>query len=126
MPANAPMIAALAIHKTISSYSGNLDAKVKWINDVFVSGKKISGVLVTCQNGQEKEQSYFKLNVGIGVNLNSVPFEGSICLKDVIGKIIDVDEFVDLLCANVAEKFFELDRDGFTGEFNPTKNTLHS
>ena len=85
MPANAPMIAALAIHKTISSYSGNLDAKVKWINDVFVSGKKISGVLVTCQNGQEKDQSFFKLNVGIGVNLNSAPFEGSICLKDVLG-----------------------------------------
>jgi biotin-(acetyl-CoA carboxylase) ligase len=43
------MIAALAIYKTLHDYAGEkeIKAKIKWINDVFVDGKKISGVLVT-------------------------------------------------------------------------------
>ena len=43
------MIAALAISKTLNDYSDKqeIKARIKWINDVFVEGKKISGVLVT-------------------------------------------------------------------------------
>jgi len=73
---------------------------------VFIKGKKVSGVLVTCQNGHFKSgKPCFRLDIGIGVNLNSNPLEESACLKDVKGVSIDVDEFVNTLCVNVVKKF---------------------
>lgn len=49
MPVNASTVTALAIYDTLVQYlPGSKERiKVKWINDVFIDGKKISGVLVT-------------------------------------------------------------------------------
>ncbi len=117
MPVNASIVTALAIHETIVKYlpDHKQDVKLKWINDVFIQGKKVSGVLVACQNGHFKSgKPCFRLDIGIGVNLNSSPLEGSACLKDLKGEAIDVDQFVDLLCINVVKKFRQLDEEGFS------------
>ena len=88
MPVNASTIAALAIYDTIAIYmpENKQRIKVKWINDVYVDGRKISGVLVTFQ-----QDSGYRLDIGIGVNLNSCPLEGACCLKDVLGYSVNVD-----------------------------------
>lgn len=108
MPVNASIVTALAIYETLIHYlPEQKDAvKLKWINDVFINGKKVSGVLVACQNGHFKSgKPCFRLDIGIGVNLNSSPLEESTCLKQINGKAVNVDEFVDLLCINVVKKF---------------------
>lgn len=108
MPVNASIVTALAIYETLIHYlPEQKDAvKLKWINDVFINGRKVSGVLVACQNGHFKSgKPCFRLDIGIGVNLNSSPLEGSTCLKQITGQAINVDEFVDLLCVNVVKKF---------------------
>lgn len=58
--------AGIAVAKTLISLG--YDAKIKWVNDVFVSGKKVCGILARGLND--------KAIIGIGLNLNSsIPFD---------------------------------------------------
>ena len=52
-PLQASIVTALAIYKTLAHFIPDQKHRItlKWINDVFVDGKKIAGVLVACQNG---------------------------------------------------------------------------
>lgn len=45
-----------------------IDAKVKWPNDVFVSGRKIAGILIEARNHEEKAY----ILVGVGINIEPV------------------------------------------------------
>lgn len=56
----------LCLAKTILSYSENNQVQIKWPNDVFVNGKKISGILL--ENIKNNLWA-----VGIGVNIISHP-----------------------------------------------------
>lgn len=48
----------------------NVDFKLKWVNDIYVNGKKIAGILTEIQtNG---------LVIGLGVNINTTFFPGDL------------------------------------------------
>jgi len=55
-----PQIVALAVAQTIEEFG--LHPQLKWINDVLLNRKKISGILVEVQDGA--------LIIGIGLNVN--------------------------------------------------------
>ena len=116
VPFYAPLVASLSIADTLNSYIGDEDEKVriKWINDVHYMNKKVSGTLCQCENlGGENY-----LTLGIGVNLNQSPIEGtSTCLKEILGKKskVDIDEFVERLSERVIANFSQADREGFEG-----------
>lgn len=59
-------LSAVAVAETLKQLY-RLDAKVKWPNDVLVSGRKIAGLLN--EMSAETEQIHFVI-LGIGVNLN--------------------------------------------------------
>lgn len=64
----------------------NIDAKVKWPNDILVEGKKISGMLSEME--AEADMITF-INIGIGVNVNndlSVKEPGATSLKSLKAK----------------------------------------
>lgn len=64
------MLVALAIKKTLADF--NLDAVIKWPNDILVDGKKIAGILIENQiQGRIISQTV----VGIGLNINQTNFE---------------------------------------------------
>ena len=69
-------IIGLSLIKTIISYNIDADVKIKWPNDVFFSGKKITGILI--ENISEKNWA-----IGIGVNiagsphLNDMPYQAT-------------------------------------------------
>jgi len=65
-------IAAVSVSKTIKKIS-NLNAKVKWPNDVIVNDKKICGVLT--ETGSSKIKYVL---IGIGVNINQKKFNKNI------------------------------------------------
>lgn len=56
---------AIAIRDTLKTFE--IEAALKWPNDVMVSGKKIAGILA------EMEPSTNQLILGIGVNVNITP-----------------------------------------------------
>jgi len=65
-------IAGVSVAKTIKKFT-NLNAKVKWPNDVLINNKKICGILTETVTGKEN----YAL-VGIGVNVNQEKFSKSI------------------------------------------------
>lgn len=70
-------MAAVAVARAIEQVS-NAQAKIKWVNDVYVNGKKVCGILteaaIEAENGM---LSYAVL--GIGVNVGSMEFPPELC-----------------------------------------------
>ena len=62
----SPIVAALSITKTLKTYG--LDSQIKWVNDVVLNKKKISGVL--CEWIPSDHPDYFITVLGIGLNVN--------------------------------------------------------
>lgn len=58
-------MAAVALCETIEEF--DIDAQIKWVNDVYVKGKKAAGILVESVLKQDGSLEYAV--VGIGVNL---------------------------------------------------------
>jgi len=67
------VLTSLAIARTIQEYTTRT-IEVKWPNDVYVGGKKISGILI--QNGiQGKFIQYSIIGIGLNVNQRNWPTE---------------------------------------------------
>jgi BirA family biotin operon repressor/biotin-[acetyl-CoA-carboxylase] ligase len=64
----------------------NLDATVKWPNDVLVNNRKIAGVLGEAEVAGERIES---LALGLGMNVNNPPAAGGVSLKDLLGQEVD-------------------------------------
>jgi BirA family biotin operon repressor/biotin-[acetyl-CoA-carboxylase] ligase len=60
------LISAVAVADSISSY-GDIDVKIKWPNDVLLSGRKSAGILT--ELSAEIDRTNFVI-VGVGVNIN--------------------------------------------------------
>lgn len=73
--------AALCVVNAIKKLTGK-DAQIKWVNDVFLDGKKICGILTEAVSDFESGTVGAVL-IGIGINLrqNDVPDD----LKDIVG-----------------------------------------
>lgn len=63
------VLSSLAVAEAIRQETG-LEAFIKWPNDVYVKGKKVSGIL--SELGVKDEQLQYVI-VGIGINVNSDP-----------------------------------------------------
>lgn len=80
-------IVGLALAQNVSQ------ARIKWINDVVVDGKKVAGVLVRSESMKGSEN--FRVEIGIGVNVKVAPLTTSTCLEEVEHKTLDLNEKID-------------------------------
>lgn len=65
-------MAAVAVARAIERVSG-IEAKIKWVNDIFLNGKKVCGILT--EAGINAEQGTLDYAVlGIGVNVGAMEF----------------------------------------------------
>ncbi|WP_309297463.1 biotin--[acetyl-CoA-carboxylase] ligase [Inconstantimicrobium mannanitabidum] len=60
------LIVAAAICTSLKNL--NVDAKIKWPNDIFINNRKIGGILTELINNEDKTYS---LIIGIGLNINT-------------------------------------------------------
>ena len=70
-PERAPQITLLssvALVETLNSMKSKMNAKIKWPNDILISGRKISGILTELSSDMEKINYVV---VVIGINLNT-------------------------------------------------------
>jgi biotin--[acetyl-coA-carboxylase] ligase len=91
-----PLLAGFSVIKGLKKIE-NLDYMFKWTNDVFLYGKKITGILV------EKVENNFFVGIGININ-NSLPAELSetaCSISEVTGKHYDIKEII----TSVIEEF---------------------
>ncbi|WP_106874245.1 biotin--[acetyl-CoA-carboxylase] ligase [Candidatus Phycorickettsia trachydisci] len=63
-----PYVAGLSIIQVLRKY--NLQGKIKWVNDVLISKKKVCGILVE-NRGKDPSTELYRILVGIGININS-------------------------------------------------------
>lgn len=69
---------AVALHKGVSKLLSSHNIQIKWANDLWVSGKKIAGILIENQlEGQHLRASV----IGIGLNVNQIHFSPEIEAK---------------------------------------------
>ena len=69
----ATCMAAVAVCKAIEKLTGK-DVKIKWVNDIFLDGKKICGILTEGATSLE-DGSLSYMVIGIGINLY-IPKDG--------------------------------------------------
>ena len=61
--------AAVCVCRAIKKFTGK-DAKIKWVNDIFLDGKKVCGILTERFKAKDKELTA----TGIGVNITTSDF----------------------------------------------------
>ena len=75
-PALLTAAAAVAVARAVDALFGTA-AKIKWVNDVFLGGKKISGILTEGVANFETGRIE-AANVGIGINVRDMGFTGEL------------------------------------------------
>ena len=71
-----PLCAAMSVHQVLSSY--HQDIMIKWPNDLWIHGLKLSGILV---KSMIESQKVLAVIVSFGININQETFPGDI--KDI-------------------------------------------
>lgn len=102
--------ASVAVARTLKIYPG-LAAELRWPNDVFVHGKKISGIL--------SERSGNAVVIGIGVNVNQDVFPDDLpCATSCrieTGMLLDRGRIFHLLLRELDDVYQQVMDDGFAG-----------
>ena len=101
------IISAIAVCKSISKLTG-LNPKIKWINDIYLDGKKICGILVEniCDFNNIQSKAIVS---GIGININTKDFPKDI--QDKAVSIMCTSLSRNKLIAEVLNNLFDLSED---------------
>jgi BirA family biotin operon repressor/biotin-[acetyl-CoA-carboxylase] ligase len=93
---------SLSLLQTLRNF--NIEALIKWPNDIFVGGKKIAGILIENQLQGSKISCSI---IGIGLNINQTFFEDlnatSLLLET--NQIVEPRTFLNLLANEMNEQF---------------------
>ncbi len=109
-------VSALSVAKTLQDF--HLEPGVKWVNDVFVRGKKISGCL--CEIIPSPLEDYYYLLIGIGINVNMTPEELAYVSTPATSmyaetlKTVDKEAVLSTLSGYVKESLNTLLEEGFS------------
>ena len=99
--------AAVAVAETLNDLYG-INAKIKWVNDVYCGTKKLCGIL--CEGVLNSDQVYEKAIVGIGINIFKSHFPA-----EIFDIATSLEELVDRPCidrnniiSSVINRFYDL------------------
>ena len=88
--------AAVAVAETIEELSGR-PAQIKWVNDIFVDGRKVCGIMteasVDCENGM---MHYVIIGLGVNTHVPAGDFPEE--LRGIAGAAFDADSIPELRC----------------------------
>ncbi|CAD8082127.1 unnamed protein product [Paramecium sonneborni] len=86
----------------------NVDAELKWVNDIELNSKKSGGILTESEQiGDE-----LVLYIGIGLNVDWC-IQDAACLEQVLGKKIDQEELFLKVRERVIQTLYQLNEQGF-------------
>jgi len=88
-------VTSVAVLRTLKGLTG-MDIKIKWPNDIIISGKKLGGILA------EKTKSYVIVGIGINVNNDVSDIQipngyRAISISDVSGRDADIQKITKIL-----------------------------
>ncbi len=94
--------ASVAVLRAIKKVSGK-DALIKWVNDIYLDGKKICGILAEAITDFNKG-IVNHIIIGVGINISTTDFPDEI--KNTAGSLGDVD--ISVLAAQITDNLCEL------------------
>ena len=103
-------VAAVAVATAIEKAAGK-SPKIKWVNDIFLNGKKVCGVLSEAAFTAGGESLYVIL--GVGINLVSPKGGYPEDIKNIAGSVFDSEEEFNAnsLVADIINNFFDCYKD---------------
>ncbi len=111
------VMAAVAVAETVMQYNSN-DVKIKWVNDVYIDGKKVCGILTEgAINPTTKMLDYAV--VGIGINVVAPENDFPEDIKDIATAIFPGNtekNTKEKLVAEIVNRFFDM-CNGFDTDF---------
>lgn len=122
-PALLTASAAVAVCRSLKEFFG-ADAKIKWVNDVYVSGKKVCGILAEGHLGPNGKIDAAAIGIGINIYPSDFPAEiagraGSV-LPDTFGASNNREEAKNQagdirldLAQDISQKLFDILGDDF-------------
>lgn len=102
------VMAAVSVAETVMKYNSN-DVKIKWVNDVYIDGKKVCGILTEGAINANKMLVYAVVGIGINVKAPENGFPEDI--KDIATAIFlgnTEDNIKEKIVADVVNKFFDM------------------
>ena len=99
-------LVAVAVARAIESMCP-LDAKIKWVNDIYVDEKKLSGILVEGKMSSDGELLYTVIGIGVNLLKQDYPCEISgiaTSIEECCGAVV---EPIDL-AVRIAEQIYAL------------------
>lgn len=113
-------ISALSLCKAIRDITKK-DAKIKWINDIYIDDKKVSGIL--CEFVKDKNNND-KIIIGVGINLFSVFNDDLINIAGNIGNV-NKNELIISFINYLFDYYDSLPSRSFISEIKEYSNTLN-
>lgn len=100
-------MAAVAVARAIEAVAG-VDVKIKWVNDLYVNGRKVCGIL--CEAGMDFESGMLDYAVlGIGVNVARMTFPAELAdIATSIGNECGQDVSRSRLIAEISNQLEDL------------------
>lgn len=98
-PKNITPAAAVSVCRAIENLS-DLKPGIKWVNDIFVGGKKVCGIL--CESFIRNSERY--VSVGIGINLTTEVFPDELTQAGSIGNI-DREKLIEEISSYIGAYF---------------------
>ena len=93
--------AAVAVSEAIEALSGR-DAEIKWVNDIFVGGRKVCGILTEASVDCESGMMHYVI-IGIGVNTHVPDGDFPEELRGIAGAAFGAEPVPELRCRLAAE-----------------------
>lgn len=113
-----PFIAALSVCHAIRQCTG-LDAKLKWPNDVMISGKKVAGILLDI-SAEAEHVNYSVIGIGINANIDSTSISARFAedapritsISDQLGHNVSKLELARTVLENLEKRLSDLNDKG--------------
>jgi len=103
----------------------NINAMVKWPNDVLVNGKKISGILSEME-AEIDRVSFISIGIGLNVNNDPTPYEPmATSLKKILGKEIPRIEVLKAFLHHFEDELNDADFENVVSEWKKYTETLN-
>jgi len=117
-------LASMTLARVLCTF-GDLDARVKWPNDILVDERKVSGMLTELE--AEADQVNF-INIGIGINVNNATgrFEPQAAsLKELLGRAVCRRDLLDQFLNEFETRMNRADFDRVVSEWKKHTITLN-
>ena len=103
----------------------NINAMVKWPNDILVDGKKLSGILSEME-AEIDRVSFMSIGIGINVNNDPTPYEPvATSLKKILGKEIPRIEVLKAFLNHFEDALNDADFEDVISEWKKYTETLN-